>query len=151
MSDGRRAQRGRLVRERPTSPVVVDASIAVQWLAPEPGSGQAMRLLESQSMLLAPDFLPLEVANALCKKERRGEMTPTQVEHALTNLGTAGLILASTAPLLVRAARLACEARHSVYDCVYLVMALEWNARLATADVSLLRIGERLQLTAWRP
>lgn len=108
-----------------------------------------MRLLESQSMLLAPDFLPLEVANALCKKERRGEMTPTQVEHALTNLGTAGLILASTAPLLVRAARLACEARHSVYDCVYLVMALEWNARLATADVSLLRIGERLQLTAW--
>jgi len=110
-----------------------------------------MRLLDSQSMLLAPDFLPLEVANALCKKERRGEMTATQVEHGLTNLGTAGLILAGTAPLLVRAARLACEARHSVYDCVYLVMALEWNARLASADISLLRIGERLQLTAWRP
>jgi predicted nucleic acid-binding protein len=131
--------------------VVVDASIAVQWLAPEPGSGQAMRLLESQSMLLAPDFLPLEVASALCKKERRGEMTLTQVEQALTNLGTAGLILTSTTPLLVRATRLACETRHSVYDCVYLVMAREWNARLASADVSLLRIGERLQLTAWRP
>ncbi len=102
-------------------------------------------------MLLAPDLLPVEVANALCKKERRGEMTPAQVEQALTDLDAAGLVLAATGPFLIRAVRLALEIRHPVYDCLYVVLALEWNARLATADAALRQVGERLGLGIWRP
>ena len=130
---------------------MVDASVAVLWFTPEPGSETAARLERSGGMLLAPDFLPIEVANALWKKVRRDEMTLRQVEDALTDLTSSGLVMIPSRPLLLRATRLAVETRHPVYDCLYLTLASEWSAMLATLDVSLRRIAERMQLKIWRP
>ena len=43
---------------------MVDASIAVQWFANEPGSANAAKLIEADTGLLAPNIMPAEAANA---------------------------------------------------------------------------------------
>jgi predicted nucleic acid-binding protein len=102
-------------------------------------------------MLLAPDFLSIEVANVLWKKARRGEMTARQAEDALTELTGGPLVMMPSEPLVVRAMRLAVELRHPVYDCIYLTLAREWSATLATADSTLRRVAERIHVGVWRP
>ena len=134
-------------------PVVVDASVAVQWFAPEPGSAEAARLLRPTALFLAPDFMPLEATSAWWKKCRRGEMSPEQVEQAIRRLLAVGLDLMPNAPLLTPAVRLALELElgHPVYDCVYLALAGQHAARLATADAQLRTSARRLGLHVWRP
>ena len=80
--------RHRGVREQTAGygPVVVDASVAVQWFAREAGSEAAARLVEGDQPLIAPDIMPLEVANALWKKTRRGDVPPGDLQPAVTRL-----------------------------------------------------------------
>ena len=54
---------------------VVDASVALKWFLPEPHEECAARLRRAGSELGAPDLLHVEVANALWKRVRRGELT----------------------------------------------------------------------------
>ena len=66
-------------RLRTEAPVVIDASVAVQWFAPEPGSDDAALLLRTDALFLAPDIMLVEATNAWWKKYRRGEMAAGQV------------------------------------------------------------------------
>ncbi len=56
-----------------------------------------------------------------------------------------------TESLLVRAAQLAVEIDHPVYDCVYLVLSSARGARLATADAPLRRAAATLGVRLWAP
>jgi predicted nucleic acid-binding protein len=138
-------------RARTEPPTVLDASIAVQWLAPEPGSADATRLLGTEALFLAPDFMPIEATNAWWKKSRRGEMSSGQVEQAIRRLLAVGIDLYPSASLLTRAARFAVELDHPVYDCVYLALAAQYGAKLATADARLRRAAARLAVLVWQP
>ena len=60
MTARRRPSGGRIAR---ALPVVVDASVAVQWFANEAGSETAARLIEGEEALAAPDIMPVEAAN----------------------------------------------------------------------------------------
>ncbi len=149
----RPAPRRLQVRERlrTEAPIVIDASVAVQWFVPEPGSVDAARLLHTEALFLAPDFMPVEATNAWRKKCRRGEMSSEQVERALARLLAVGVDLVPSALLLTRAARLALELAHGVYDCVYLALAAQYGAKLATADDRLRRSAARLAVPTWQP
>lgn len=138
------------VRETAARPVIVDASIAVQWFVSEPGSARAARLIDEHWILLAPDIILVEAANAWWKKVRRGEISVADFEQAVVCILSMGLVLQSTAPLLQRAARLAVEVQQSVYDCVYLALSTERDGALATADGRLRRSAERLGVRIWR-
>jgi predicted nucleic acid-binding protein len=138
-------------RLRMEPPVVIDASIAVRWFVPEPGSDAATLVLRADAVLLAPDIMPGEATSAWWKKHRRGEMSAEQVERALTRLLAVGIDLIPSAPLLARAVRFAVELDHAVYDCVYLALAIRQGARLATADGRLGRSAGRLAVPLWRP
>jgi len=130
--------------------VVVDASIAVLWFANEPDRGNAARLLQSESVLLSPDLMAVEATNAWWKKLRRGEMDPTDVDQAITNLLALEIVWTASTTLLRGAARLAVEVEHPVYDCVYLALAATRSASLATADDRLRRAAARLGVPIWR-
>lgn len=152
---GAKAPRAR-VRERAArytiagaGPVVVDASIAFLWFANEPERWGAARLLETESALVAPDFMAVEVTNAWWKKLRRREMDMADVEQAVTNLLALGIAWTPAGALLRPAARLAVELGHPVYDCVYLALAASYSAALATADERLRRAAERLRIPIW--
>jgi len=138
-------------RLRTEAPIVIDASVAVQWFVPEPGSADATRLLHTEAPFLAPDVMPVEAANAWWKKCRRGEMSSGQVDRALARLLALGLELVPSADLLTRATRVALDLDHAVYDCVYLVLARQYGAKLATADGRLRRSAARLEVPIWRP
>ncbi len=131
-------------------PVVVDASIAFLWFANEPDRLGARRLLESDSLLLAPDLMAAETANAWWKKLRRREMALADVEQAVTNLLALEIAWTSSTTLLRPAARLAAELGHPVYDCLYLALAASHSAPLATIDARLRSAAERLGVPIWR-
>lgn len=109
--------------------MIVDASVAVKWLAEEPGSDQAFALLRAAD-LGAPTLIFAEVANALWKKRRRGEMIDARFERLEEGLAwtVADRLLA------VRAFDMATRLGHPVYDCLYLALAIERDLPLVTAD-----------------
>jgi predicted nucleic acid-binding protein len=114
---------------------VVDASIAVKWVVEEADSEAAARLLEGEAVLLAPDLLYAEAANALWALSRRGDVAPADVREALAVLADVPLHIASSMRQLMPAAtRLAQDLDHPVYDCFYLALAVQQQYPLLTAD-----------------
>ena len=130
--------------------VVVDASLAVKWFVREPGSEAAAALLAGQRALVAPDIMPLEVASALWKKVQREDVEAGDVAPALTRLLGLDIVLSPTVDLLQPAVRMALEIAHPVYDCLYLALALERGAPLASADTRLRQAARSCGLRLWR-
>jgi len=117
--------------------IVVDASVALQWIAPE-ADGQ----VEAESVLVerdlhAPDLLLIEVANALRKKLALGEVNEDQAFAGLRRIGEVLTVAPVTGELSYRALELALEIGHPVYDCVYLALAESLDATIATRDMEL--------------
>ena len=48
--------------------IVVDASVAVKWFLVEAGSEAAPALLETESEIVGPDLLLIEVAGAIVRR-----------------------------------------------------------------------------------
>jgi predicted nucleic acid-binding protein len=114
--------------------LTIDASIAVKWFVAEPLREEARRLLAHRLHLHAPEILLSEFANTIWKKVRRGEIEdPQPYFDELANLS--GIVALHPGGALVdRAARLAVEIDHPVYDCLYLACAEETAPILITAD-----------------
>ncbi len=114
---------------------VIDASIAVKWVVEEADSEAAARLLEGEAVLLAPDLLYAEAANALWALSRRGDVAAADVREALAVLADVPLhIPSSMRQLMPAATRLAQDLDHPVYDCFYLALAVQQQYPLLTAD-----------------
>lgn len=123
--------------------VVVDASLAIKWLLPEPDSTSALALRRRWDnhgiAPAAPDFLLIEVHNVLWKKLTRGDITPDA--PILSAAPTFGLDLNwfPAAPLLAGAWELAVRCQVSIYDALYGSLAQYLRAPLYTADEALAR------------
>ena len=61
--------------------LVVDASVAIKWLRPEPGSREARALVTADIELLAPSLLPIESANVLWRLVRTKDLKPAQAQR----------------------------------------------------------------------
>lgn len=118
--------------------MVIDASIGVKWVVPEEDSAEAIRLLE-ESNLIVPGLFHAEVGNALCKKARRNEIALAPVLPFFSALPDL-VQTVSEAPFAPRAAEMAVELGHSIYDCIYLATAEAMEDELVTADMRFLRI-----------
>ena len=140
-----------MVRETGAKPVVVDASMAVKWFAPESDSAAADQLIEDERILMAPDIMPVEAANAWWKKVRRGEMTKADMEQALANLLALGVEWIPMPLIVERAATMAVDTGQTVYDCTYLVVCADRGASIATADERMRGAAERMRLKIWQP
>ena len=113
---------------------VVDASIAAKWLFAEPHSHEARRLLAPRIKLHAPDFILTEVANVIWKKARRKDIPlPQPYIKELANI-TDAVVLQPSTELVFKAAALAVQIDHPVYDCFYLACAEAAAVPLVTAD-----------------
>ena len=103
--------------------LVVDANVAVKWLIAEEGSDAADRLLANGDDLYAPCLMASEIANALWRKVRLGEV----------DRGQAGVLMAAVSEMPVRwgADETLCA------DAVRLALA----ARLASLRLHVLSAG----------
>lgn len=117
--------------------VVVDASVAVKWFFPEAGSQGALRLLEGEPDLLAPDLIRAEVGNVLWKKWRRSEIEEQEAGLILRDFKRLPLQICSSEPLTEAAWELAHTLERSFYDSLYLALAILAECPLVTADAKL--------------
>ncbi len=138
--------------------LVVDASVAICWFTREASSATANGLLRSAEELIAPSLLCVEVANTAWKKLRNGEMSEEQAIAATVELRRFVRDLAPVERLAREAFALAVETGHSVYDCVYLALSVQRDARLVTLDEGFIRAlassrhkSRVIHLADWRP
>src|SRR5215210_436970 len=106
--------------------IVVDASVAVKWFVPEPGTEEAEALLVSDEPRAAPEHIAVEVSQALLRHYRDGGIALDHCRLALTRLRDL-VNLFPTGVLAPEALEIAAEASCSVYDALYLAAAERWD------------------------
>lgn len=117
---------------------VIDAGIAVKWFLVEQYSDKASELLEQYQQqaieLTAPDLLIAEVTNVFWKRAARHDLTAQEATDNLNDLLAINLPLIPATSLAVRALALAQTHNRSVYDSLYLALALEQSCDFVTTD-----------------
>ena len=118
--------------------IVVDARVAVKWFLPEPGASAAQAVLLGSDKLMAPALIRVEVAAAITRKVRLGELLSQEAEAAcdlwFRALSTAVITLSPDEDDLAAAVALALQIRHPLQDCLYLALAVRNQSALITAD-----------------
>jgi predicted nucleic acid-binding protein len=128
-------------------PFVVDASVVGSWLLPDENHPEALTALDrlKDDEAFVPSLLWFELRNLLLVNERRQRITASQTAVALNLLQELPLRFDSqpdsdTTLQLARAHKL------TVYDAVYLELALRRHLPLVTFDVALAEAGRRVKL-----
>lgn len=130
--------------------IIVDASVAVKWILPEPGSSAAAALREEDTDLIAPSLVAAEVGNAIWKAVREGALGRIEAADGLEAALGWFRSLIPIEELHVRALALALEFRHPIYDCFYLALAERENAPVATADEGLIAAARKAKIKVRR-
>lgn len=122
--------------------IVIDASVALKWIiTDEQDRDQALflqkRHIEGQEIIIVPDLLFIEVANALVTKSKT---SPVIVANDMKLLfQTALKTERPTEKDLLFASKLAKRYNTTVYDMLYAVMAKNKKTQLVTADDNFLK------------
>ncbi len=114
--------------------LVVDASIVTKWLLPELHSDAARRVLTEGNELLAPDLLWAELGNVLWKRCRAGEIEIEEARDLLRDFKRLPVRTTPTFLLISAALDVAMRFNRTVYDSLYLALAMSRRCRLVTAD-----------------
>jgi predicted nucleic acid-binding protein len=131
------------------STLIVDASVGVKWFVPEIHAARARRWRQGPDELHVPAFFfDLEIANILWKKVRRAEVSRPDAHAILCQLPALPVTRHPEAPLLGSAFDLADRTQRTVYDCIYLALAVQLGGQMLTADQ---RLVNGLAATPWAP
>jgi predicted nucleic acid-binding protein len=119
--------------------LVVDASFAVAWIAGEREKSPAVRefadrVAAGTLYAHAPELFLAETANALWKSVRRGFRTLEDGVELFANLQEASVQLHGHRDLALPALDLALRRGISVYDSLYVALAVREVLPLFTAD-----------------
>jgi predicted nucleic acid-binding protein len=129
---------------------VVDASVVVRWIVPEKGAPEALALLARSIEWLAPRLMLSEVASALRRKVTAGELSAgvagQGLEFVLGIVARGALRLHRDEAVIRSALALSIAHQHKVPDCIYLALAEDTGAALATADLHLSELARMLQV-----
>lgn len=124
--------------------VVVDASVAVKWFLPgieEPLAEQAAALLDSydrnQTRFVVPDLFYVEIASAIWKAVRVGRVSRESGDLSLVLLTGQEFTTVPSLKLLDRAFQIAADYGRTVYDSLYVALAVQTKSQLITADEGL--------------
>ena len=127
---------------------VVDASVVLKWFVPEIHSDRARRLLWTTHQYFSPDLLFPEVGNAIWKKVRRGELTAEEGRRLAVDISGIAVQTVSTRGLMIDAHALAVTTGVTVYDAMYLALAVRLKTEMITADDRLSRTVAAHPMTA---
>jgi predicted nucleic acid-binding protein len=124
--------------------IVVDASVAAQWVLNEPGTERAIAL-QNQEALIAPSVIAAEIGNALWKAVRRGAVTQSDAFAAMSTILIPFEALIPVEDLRNRALEIAVQLDHPIYDCFYLALAERERCPLVTADKRLVAAAKKFK------
>ena len=114
--------------------LVGDACIGAKLFFEEIYTEHAVRILDDKYTLHTPDFFLMEITNLLCKRIRRREITnkaSDEIRKALTQLP---VNLYNTNQLLDAAYEIAITTGSSLYDCIYIALAILLDCQIVTSD-----------------
>jgi predicted nucleic acid-binding protein len=121
--------------------LVLDASVAAKWFLPraaEPLAEEALVLLrgyaEGEIQLTVPDLFWAEFGNILWKAVRMGRLPQKSATEALTSILQYSLPTVSGRDLVDDALAIALSTGRTVYDAMYLALAVQNDAVFVTAD-----------------
>lgn len=117
---------------------VVDASLVAKWFFPEEYSDKCRELLSSDDELLAPNLIWGEVGNVIWKRFSRHEVTADEALETVKDILQMPVVDISSQDLLPRAVEIAVALGITVYDALYLSLALSRSCLMVTADEKLI-------------
>jgi predicted nucleic acid-binding protein len=125
--------------------LVLDCSVAAKWILPETDRAVALQLFERYTAgeveLIAPDLLLAEFASLVAKRSRRKQISVDQARQAFELMKRCAPRLFDVPPLISRALDLSLRHQLSLWDCIYLALAIEHDCPVITADRRLFRGG----------
>jgi len=120
---------------------VIDASVAAKWFLPpsgEPLAVEALRLLagyaEGRFRFAVPDVFWAECGNILWKAVRQGRWSRSVAEKAVRALKDRSFPTTASLDLLEEAFSIAATFDRTVYDSLYVALAVRLKADMVTAD-----------------
>ena len=121
---------------------VLDSCVWIKLALPETDSNKAAALKDDFAKQLhefvAPDVLPVEIAHAISRAQRKGILKPPEGTQAFTDILQVLPQLHDSLTLLPRAFEISSNHRIGVYDCLYLALAEREQVPLITSDQKLL-------------
>jgi predicted nucleic acid-binding protein len=114
--------------------LVVDASVAAKWFLPEADAAAALRLLNGRHRLAAPDLIRAEVGNVVWKLHGRDVLSAAEASEIIEDFLAMPLEIHDSGFLVASALEIAMATRRTVYDSLYLALAIELDATVITAD-----------------
>jgi predicted nucleic acid-binding protein len=128
--------------------MLVDASVAAKWFFNEPHAENALALLADEYELHAPDIINIELCNVLCKRIRRRDMDVAAAAAAKAEFQQLPVETHDSQKLLPVAYDIAVLTGQSVYDALYLALAVEMNCSVVTGDRKMYEYGARSELAS---
>jgi predicted nucleic acid-binding protein len=131
---------------------VVDASVVAAAFFQEEHAEPARALLSGDRELHAPDLIHTEVANVIWKRHGRGEIDEDEARQLLADVLRLPLQITPSADLLEPALELALRTHRTVYDCLYLALAVRTKSVMYSSDkrlVNALADGPLKKHAAW--
>jgi predicted nucleic acid-binding protein len=131
---------------------VVDASVIAAALFSEPYNREARDLLTCGIDLYAPDLVYAEVGNVVWKRYHRREIDAHDAADLLNDVLSFPLMVSPSKQLALPALELATRTGRTVYDCLYVVLAVQTKAVLVSNDrrlVNALSSGPLRQHISW--
>ena len=121
--------------------LVLDASVVVKWFSKEENSEKAIELRDKfvnrEVFIVCPDLVLYEVANALRYNKNLDE---DDIREAIESIYDMEIdIIVPTKEVMARAIKFAKKFNITVYDAVYVSLADILNAKLITADETLVK------------
>ena len=111
---------------------VIDASVVAAAFFPETHSEAARAVMLSGGDLYAPDLIYAEVANVIWKRHGRGEIDNEEAAGLLDDLMAIPLEISASEQLVRPALMLAMISGRTVYDCLYLTLAVQTGTVVIT-------------------
>ena len=124
--------------------LVLDASAAVRLIMRMDDALWLADRLDGASLVLVPGLFRTEVANALWKYVRAGQLSADGALRRLDEALALGDAEIPDADLLTEALASACRTSHPVYDQLYVILARRHAARLLTRDRRLAELAGHL-------
>lgn len=126
------------------SGLVVDASVALKWAMPssgEPFTAEAAALLDryvnGELDFIVPDIFWAEIGNVLWKGVARRRWNRPDAEAAMKAIAALAFFTVPSQDLLPEALELAFAHGRTVYDCLYIALAIQYGMDVITADEKL--------------
>ena len=117
--------------------VVIDASVVIKLFFEEEHSKAAEQCVARADKLLAPDLLWVETANVIWKRQRRGDLAADAAIDIARHIMALPVAIHPSADLVSDALDLAMRFERTVYDCLYLALAVRTASVLVTGDLRL--------------